>query len=143
MKILVSISVFTIALMIGCLQPTTTPTLYEEMYPRLTQNEIQSLVGKKVINKYYKINNYGFGQPRGAKYSLAEKESEGGFLKDGDTGEVVNLSDTLNKIHPVWRKLMRNCGLLVKWDEKSARGNDLYSCHGRYSKRIGLEVVEN
>ncbi|MGI8668998.1 MAG: hypothetical protein ACR2J3_04020 [Aridibacter sp.] len=142
MKILVSISVFTIALIIGCLQPTTTPTLYEKTYPRLTQNEIQHLVGKKVIYRYYKITNYGFGQPLGAKYSLAEKVSEVGFLKDGDTGEFVNLY-TLNKIHPVWRKLMRNCDLVVKWDEKSVKGNDLYSCYGRHSMRIDLEVVEN
>lgn len=140
MKILASISVFIITLIIGCLQPTTTPTIYEKIYPSLTQVEIKPLIGKKVINKTNKQIIIDPKYTIGIKFTLNSDDPNGEMLQNGETGKIVSLPKTLEIKTPFWNKVMKKCGLFVKWDKKSLNGNDMFSCHSRYTKRLYLEI---
>jgi hypothetical protein len=134
MRKLVSIFVFSAALFVGVFSiPVYTPTIYEKLYPTLGQDEINLLVGKKVVNKS------NIWQP-GRKYPL---HNEGNLtteiLQSGETGRVVDFQKVMELKDVNLQKIMKNCGLLVKWDGKNKRGQDMFSCHGRFASRAFLE----
>lgn len=134
MRKLVSIFVFSVALFVGVfLMPVYTPTIYEKLYPTLGQDEINLLLGKRVINK---SNTWQLGR----KYPLdAEGNMTTEVSQNGETGRVVDLQKLMEGKDVNLQKIMKNCGLLVKWDEKNKRGQDMFSCHGRFASRAFLE----
>ncbi len=136
MRKLVSIFAFSSALFAGVFfLPVDIPTLYEKIYPVFGQDEINLLVGKKVTNKL----SYSARQ-RGWKFPLdGEEKLIAEVLQNGETGTVVDLQKVLDGKSVGLQKIMKNCGLLVKWDEKSKDGRDMFSCHGRFSSRAFLE----
>ncbi|MCY7347788.1 MAG: hypothetical protein LH614_16440 [Pyrinomonadaceae bacterium] len=141
MNKLVSIVVFSAALFVGvfCL-PANTPTIYEKLYPSLSSDEINLLLGKRVINNSGKKNFAGFMYPLGMKYTLdADAKMMAEVGRNGEMGEVVSLQEFMKVKDPAWRKLLKDCNLLVKWDEKNEDGRNMFSCHGRFSSRIFLE----
>lgn len=141
MKILVSILVFLTALLIGGFLPTNSPNIYEKIYPDLTQGEINKLIGKRVINKSNLRNIIGLKYPSGMKFTLETGEnSKAEIAENGETGTIVELDKQLSVREPFWREIMKNCGLLVKWDKKSSAGKDMFSCHDRFTKRLFLEI---
>ena len=135
MKKLVSISVFAAALLIGVFLPLNTPTIYEKMYPTFSSDEINSMLGKTVINK---SNTW---RRRGMKYSLDSAEDMTFEVsQNGETGKVVDLQEVMAGKDVNFQKIMiKGCNLLVKWDEKSKDGKDMFSCDGRFSSRVYLE----
>jgi len=135
MRKLVSIFVFFAALFVGVfLLPVQTPTIYEKFYPALGQDEINSLLGKKIINKS------SAGRWRGRKFPLDSEENMiVEVSQNGETGRVVDLQEALEGKSVNLQKVMRNCGLLVKWDKKNKDGRDMFSCHGRFASRVFLE----
>jgi len=135
MRKLVSIIVFSAALFVGVFSlPVDTPTIYEKFYPTFSQDEINSLIGKRVINR-----SKTFWLP-GRKFPL---HNEGNLttevLQNGETGRVVDLQKALEGKVVNLQKVMKNCGLLVKWDKKNNDGRDMYSCQGRFSSRVFLK----
>jgi len=133
MRKLVSIFVFSAALFVGVFSiPVYTPTIYEKLYPTLSQDEINSLVGKKVVNR---SNTWW---RRGMKYPL-EGNMNGEVSQNGETGRVVDLQKVMKGKDINLQKIMKKCNLLVKWDEKNKRGQDMFSCHGRFASRAFLE----
>ncbi len=141
MRKLVSIFVFAATLLIGLfLLPSNTPTVYEKLYPSLTQDEVSSLLGKRVANNQDGKSFIGLKYPLGMKYTLdADKPGIAEIGRDGETGIVIEVRDFLKTKDRHWQKLLGDCNLLVKWDEKSADGRNLFSCHGRFSSRMFLE----
>ncbi len=90
MRKLVSIFVFSATLFVGVFSiPIPTPTIYEKLYPTLGQDEINLLLGKKIVNKsnVWQIDR---------KYPL---HSEGNLttevLQNGETGEIVDFQKIL------------------------------------------------
>jgi hypothetical protein len=60
-------------------------------------------------------------------------------LQNGETGRVVDLQKIMEGKNVNLQKIMKNCGLLVKWDEKNKYGQDMFSCYGRFASRVFLE----
>ena len=141
MRKLVSIFVFSVALFVGVFfLPANNPTIYEKLYPSLNSDEINLLLGKRVINNSGKKSFVGFMYPLGMKYTLdADTRMMAEVGRSGETGEVVNLQEFMKVNDPAWQKLLKDCNLLVKWDEKNEDGRDMFSCHGRFSSRVFLE----
>ena len=141
MRKLISIFVFSAALFIGLFAlPINTPTVYEKLYPSLSQNEVNLLLGKKVVNNSGNKSFVGLKYPLGMKYTLdssAKVTAEVG--RSGEMGVVVDLQKFMKVRDPDWEKLLVNCNLLVKWNEKNIDGRDMFSCHGRFSSRVFLE----
>ncbi len=134
MRKLVSIFIFSAALFVGVFSiPVNTPTIYEKWYPTFGQDEINSLLGKKVVNK---SNTW---QPD-RKYAL---DTEGNIpveiLQNRETGRIVDFQKVMAGKNINLQKIMKNCGLLVKWNEKNKRGQDMFSCYGRFASRAFLE----
>lgn len=141
MRKLVSIFVFAAALLIGLfLLPSNTPTVYEKFYPSLSQYEVNSLLGKRVVNNPHEKSFIGLKYPLGMKYTLdADKPTIAEIGRAGETGNVVDAREFLKNKNSDWKRLLANCNLLVKWDEKSVDGREMFSCHGRFSSRVFLE----
>ncbi|CAN5401243.1 hypothetical protein BH20ACI1_BH20ACI1_02770 [soil metagenome] len=134
MKKLVSVSVFVIALLIGIFLPINTPTIYEKTYPTFSPNEINLLLGKKVINES------NIRQQRSMKFPLDDVENTSAeILQNGETGRIVNLQRVMEGKDVNLQKIMKNCNLLIKWDKKNKDGIDMFSCYGRFSSRAFLE----
>jgi hypothetical protein len=135
MRKLVSIFVFSAALFVGVFSlPVYTPTIYEKLYPAFSQDEVDSFVGKKVTNKT------DAWRWRGMKFPLDIKgDSTAEFSQNGETGRVVDVQNEMTGKDIRLQKIMKNCGLLVKWDKKNKDGKDMYSCDGRFSSRVFLE----
>ncbi len=82
MRKLVSIFIFSATLFIGLFSvPPDTPTLYERIYPSFSQSEANSLLGRRVRNKFfsqrfvrmkYPMNTNGNSLVR--KYRLAKQD---------------------------------------------------------------------
>lgn len=144
MRKLVSIFVFFAALFIGVLVfPADNPTISEKIYPSFSQKEINLLLGRRVVNNPANKSFGGFKYPLGMKYTLdAEGEVMAEVGKNGETGEIVNLQEFMKVKNPDWQKLLEGCNLLVKWDEKSIDGRDMFSCHGRFSSRVFLSIAK-
>ena len=120
--------------------PINNPTIYEKIYPSLSLSEVNSLLGKKVINNSGDKSFIGLHYPLGMKYTLdAERNVAAEVGKSGETGIVVDLHEFMKTKDSAWQKLLANCSLLVKWDEKNEDGRDMFSCHGRFSSRVFLE----
>ncbi len=135
MRKLVSIFVFSAALFVGVFSlPIYTPTIYEKLYPVFSQDEINSLVGKKVTNKTVA------GRWCGMKFTL---DPEGvltvEFFQNGETGTIVDVQNEMSGKDVMLQKIKKNCNLVVKWDKKNKDGRDMYSCDGRFSSRVFLE----
>lgn len=138
---LVSIFIFSAALFAGVFfLPVETPTIYEKLYPTFSQSEINLLLGKKVINNPSSKSFIGLKYPRGMKYTLdSDREVIAEVGRNGETGTVVDLQKFMKVKDRNWQKLLEGCNILVKWDEKSIDGRDMFSCHGRFSRRVFLE----
>ncbi len=138
MKKLVSISVLIITFMLGAMSPIDKPTIYERFYPDFSQNEFNSLLGKKVIFKYQYI--IGLQKYRVVSYPIDAEKNPIHFLRIGDTGKFVSVEKVLENKNPAWRKIMKNCPLLIKWDEKNAAGKEMFTCADRFTNRVFWEV---
>lgn len=124
MSKLVSIFVFSAALFIGVIVvPIENPTVYEKVYPLFSQSEANSLLGRRVKNKFVSKNFAGM------KYSLKAEEN---FISEhaqiGETGEIVALQELENGYI-----------LQIKWDKQDKYGRDMYSFDQRFSSRLFLE----
>ncbi len=141
MRKIVSIFIFSAALFIGTFfVPVNTPTLHEKLYPSLSPSEINLLLGRKVTNNPGDKSFGGLMYPLGTKYTLdADGDMMAEVGRNGETGEVVNLEEFMKVKDTNWQKLLEECNLLVKWDEKNEDGRDMFSCHGRFSSRVFLE----
>ncbi|MGI8884111.1 MAG: hypothetical protein ACR2IA_07695 [Pyrinomonadaceae bacterium] len=141
MKKLVSISVFMTTLFIGLFLSTNTPTIYEKLYSQLTQKEVNDLMGKRVINKFNDHNIIGLKYPLGMKFTLEpEGNVKAEIVQNGETGTIVDIKKELLMKEHFWREVMKNCGLLVKWDKKNKDGKDMFSCDNRFTKRLFLQI---
>ena len=148
MKKLVSISVLLAAFLIGAMSPIDKPTIYERFYPDYSQDEINSLVGKRVVHQYTDYNFIRF-RHRGilqsykmVKYPFETERNSAEFLTNGETGKFIGLEEVLATKNPVWRKVLNQCPLLIKWDKKNTEGKDMYSCSYRFSDRISLKIED-
>lgn len=136
MKKLVSISVFAAAFLIGGFLPISTPTIYEKIYPKFSNKEINSLLGRKVINE---SNNW---RQRDMKFPLDNVENTSAeILQNGETGTVVDVQKVLEGKDTNLQKIVtKSCNLLVRWDKKNKDGIDMFSCYGRFSSHAFLEI---
>ncbi len=124
MRKLFSIFIFAAALFGGLFSvPSDTPTLYERIYPSFSQSEANSLLGKRVRNKFFSQRFVGMKYPMNTTGKMAAEK-----VKIGETGQVVGLY-----------KRDVGFGLLVKWDEQNKNGDDLFSVDNRFSSRVFLE----
>ncbi len=124
MRKLVSIFIFSATLFIGLFSvPPDTPTLYERIYPSFSQSEANSLLGRRVRNKFFSQRFVGMKYPMNTNGKLTSEK-----VQIGETGQVVGLY-----------KREVGFGLLVKWDEQSKDGEDLFSVDNRFSSRVFLE----
>ena len=139
MKKLVSISAFAAAFLIGGFLPINTPTIYERMYPTFSNDEINLMVGKRFTYRS------GAWRQRDMKYSLdAPQGMTVEVTQRGETGRIVDLREVMAGKDVNFQKVvMKGCNLLVKWDEKSKDGKDMFSCYGRFSSRVYLEIEGN
>lgn len=138
MRQLVSIFVFSAALFVGIFSlPVYTPTLYEKLYPFFSRDEVDSLVGKRVTNKT------DAWRRRGMKYSLDTKGVpivlNFEFAQSGETGRIVDVQNEMRGKDVTLQEILKNCNLIVKWDEKNKDGLDMYSCDNRFSSRVFLK----
>lgn len=136
MQKLVSIFIFSAALFVGVFSIPIyiyTPTVYEKLYPTLGQDEINSLLEKRVTDR---STTWG---DRGRKFPLdIEGDMSVEILQNGETGRVVDLQKIMDGKDVNLQKLMKNCGLLVKWDKQNKNGEDMFSCYGRFASRVYL-----
>lgn len=138
MRKLASIFVFSAALFVGIFSlPVYTPTIYEKLYPSFSQDEVDSLVGRKVRNKTIDRQRRGMKFPLGIKDAKVDLTFE--FAQSGETGRIVDLQSEMKGMDVGLKGVVMNCNLLVKWDEKNKDGRDMYSCDNRFTSRVFLE----
>ncbi len=118
------IFIFSATLLVGLFSvPPDTPTLYEKIYPSFSQAEANSLVGRRVRNKFFSERFAGM------KYPMHWKEKwVGEKVQIGETGQVVGLYERGTGF-----------GLRIKWDEQNKDGEDMFSVDNRFSSRVFLE----
>ncbi len=141
MRKLVSIFVFSTALFVGVFSsPVYTPTIYEKLYPAFSQDEVDSLVGKKVTNTNSRVRRGMTFQIYTMKFQLDTKGVlNAEFAQSGETGKIVDVRNEMRGKDVRLQEIMKNCNLLVKWDAKNKDGQDMYSCDDRFSSRVFLE----
>lgn len=148
MKKLVLISVFFATFLIGAMSPIDKPNIYERFYPGYSQNEINSLVGKKVVHQYNDYNFIKFHRRgilqgyRMMKYPLETERNSSETLNNGNIGKFISVEEVLVTKNPAWRNVLKNCPLLIKWDEKNADGKEMFSCAYRFADRISLKIED-
>jgi len=125
MRKLVPILIFAATLFVGVFSsPMENPTIYEKFYPTFSEKEAQTLLGKRVKNKYLSKELVGM------KFSL---NAETNFISEpvqvGETGEVFRLNPLPKGGY----------GLVIKWDKKDEYGRDMFSYDGRFSSRVFLD----
>ncbi len=127
MRKLVSIFIFSATLLFGMLcVPVDTPTLYEKIYSSFSQAEANSLLGRRVRNKFYSERFVGMKYPL---YTKNTKEKMfGEKVRVGETGQVIGLYERGDGF-----------GLRIKWDEQNKDGEDMFSIDNRFSSRVFLE----
>lgn len=91
-------------------------------------------MGEKVINR----SNTEWR--RDMKFSLDSAENmTSEILQNGETGKVVNVRKVMAGKDVNFQNVMKTCGLLIKWDAKSAERKEMFSCYGRFASRAFLE----
>ncbi len=121
---LVSVFIFSATLLIGLFTvPAETPTTYEKLFPTFSRSEANSLLGRRVKNKFLSKNFAGM------KYSLnAEENFIAEKVQIGEVGQVIALGELEDGFY-----------LQIKWDKQDEYGRAMFSYDNRFSSRIFLE----
>ena len=98
------------------------------------------MVGKRVVNNPGNKTFVGLKRVRGRKYTLdSDRNMIFAYERAGETGIVVDLQEFMKTRDLIWQITFKGCNLLVKWDEKTEDGRDMFSCQSRFWSRAFLE----